>query len=274
MAIEIITRSEAKSNGLVRYFTGNPCKHGHIAERQTSNGGCIKCRYEIEKRWIVNNQELHRTKLRRQAARYRRDDPERIRRIKRNWELRNPDKVYEKGRRWSAANPERKRAHNKKWQDANKDKVRIKNKSYKTLHKERLRPIAIARTKQWQANNPEKHRANSRKARHTRRARIYGAGGSYTNKQIAELLEKQNCCCAACAASLKEKRELDHIIAIARGGSNDISNLQWLCPPCNRSKGAKDYALWAQENHIGEEYNASNSNPLPEMGCRSCDTYP
>src|ERR1035437_4914004 len=36
------SRQEAKANGLARYFTGQPCPHGHIAERYTS-GSCAEC---------------------------------------------------------------------------------------------------------------------------------------------------------------------------------------------------------------------------------------
>lgn len=28
-----------------RYFTGKPCRHGHLAERLKSNGSCIECAY-------------------------------------------------------------------------------------------------------------------------------------------------------------------------------------------------------------------------------------
>ena len=31
------------AKGLKRYFTGNPCKHGHISERFLSGGECIEC---------------------------------------------------------------------------------------------------------------------------------------------------------------------------------------------------------------------------------------
>lgn len=41
--MEIITRAEARERGLTRFFTGLVCKHGHIVERLTSNGGCIEC---------------------------------------------------------------------------------------------------------------------------------------------------------------------------------------------------------------------------------------
>ena len=36
------TRSEAKAQGAKYYFTGEPCKHGHIAPRKTK-GACTEC---------------------------------------------------------------------------------------------------------------------------------------------------------------------------------------------------------------------------------------
>ena len=40
----MITRKEAKEQGLKKYFTGKPCKHGHISERRVDSRGCIACR--------------------------------------------------------------------------------------------------------------------------------------------------------------------------------------------------------------------------------------
>jgi len=36
------TRAEAKKTGSKYYFTGQPCKHGHIAPRKTK-GACVEC---------------------------------------------------------------------------------------------------------------------------------------------------------------------------------------------------------------------------------------
>ena len=36
------TRAEAKALGASHYFTGEPCKHGHIAPRKTK-GACVEC---------------------------------------------------------------------------------------------------------------------------------------------------------------------------------------------------------------------------------------
>lgn len=41
--MDIITRSEAKAQHLTAYYTGEPCKHGHVALRNTKDGGCYEC---------------------------------------------------------------------------------------------------------------------------------------------------------------------------------------------------------------------------------------
>jgi hypothetical protein len=43
LAQVIVTRDEARMRGLKRYFTGQPCRHGHIAERTVSWSGCVTC---------------------------------------------------------------------------------------------------------------------------------------------------------------------------------------------------------------------------------------
>jgi 5-methylcytosine-specific restriction endonuclease McrA len=81
-----------------------------------------------------------------------------------------------------------------------------------------------------------------------RKARKKDIGGSHTIDQIKEMLFKQKWKCAACQKSIKNERHIDHIVPISSGGSNDISNLQGLCPRCNQLKYTKDPIKWAQEN--------------------------
>jgi len=46
--------------------------------------------------------------------------------------------------------------------------------------------------------------------------------------------------CVFCGKSAKQvELEVDHIIPFAKGGSNDLSNLQTLCFDCNRGKGVR-----------------------------------
>ena len=53
-----------------------------------------------------------------------------------------------------------------------------------------------------------------------------------------ELLEKKRRGgrCAACGGD--ELLQFDHVIPVALGGSSTPENLQLLCAPCNREKGA------------------------------------
>lgn len=44
--MKIILRKEAKELNLVRYYTGNPCKYGHLAERYTGDRKCVICHKE------------------------------------------------------------------------------------------------------------------------------------------------------------------------------------------------------------------------------------
>ena len=46
------TREEAKKTGSKYYFTGQPCKHGHVAPRKTK-GACIEC---LKVEWIKGNE--------------------------------------------------------------------------------------------------------------------------------------------------------------------------------------------------------------------------
>jgi hypothetical protein len=96
-----ITRSEALDQGLLRYFTGEPCKVGHIAERLTSNRTCCECKLERRHTQVYRDQSNAATKRRRKA------EPEPFRRRERNRRARNVDKFRERDRvRYSSGRAE------------------------------------------------------------------------------------------------------------------------------------------------------------------------
>ena len=53
----LISKQEAKAQGLKRYFTGKPCKHGHVAERLVSTATCILCNVIYQK---TENAQKHK----------------------------------------------------------------------------------------------------------------------------------------------------------------------------------------------------------------------
>jgi hypothetical protein len=62
----IVSLAEARARGLTRYFTGKPCKHGHIAERLVSNRRCNVCVQLDRTQWGKDNPD----KLSLREARY------------------------------------------------------------------------------------------------------------------------------------------------------------------------------------------------------------
>lgn len=169
-----------------------------------------------------------RTKLRhcrdclreRSVAAYRKD-PDKHKQCNKNWKANNPEKI-------------------KKYCDARKKIARDKAKKYYIANRETIR----IRVKQWQVANPLIVKAN----KSARRARKRGAGGKHSANQILDLHQKQKFKCANCKRSICTQYHVDHIMPIKLGGSDDIRNIQLLCPSCNLEKGCIHPIDWAQDN--------------------------
>ena len=57
-----------------------------------------------------------------------------------------------------------------------------------------------------------------------------------TKEERQQLLDEADGCCASCKKEIKRAFDVDHIIPLAEGGSNDHENLQVLCKPCHFEK--------------------------------------
>lgn len=85
------TRPEALAAGAKYYFTGQPCKHGHVEPRKTVNGTCVGCVN------MKNQTEAYRLR----AAEYEASHAVQTRRRQRN---QDPDKIQarkESRERWN-----------------------------------------------------------------------------------------------------------------------------------------------------------------------------
>lgn len=101
----------------------------------------------------------------------------------------------------------------------------------------------MAQRKERRAAKPDVYRAHAE----NRRARKLAVGGKYTAADIKALAVKQHHRCANCDKSIKDGYEVDHIMPLTKGGTNDIRNIQLLCQSCNRRKHTKHPIEWAQE---------------------------
>lgn len=75
-------------------------------------------------------------------------------------------------------------------------------------------------------------------ARHAaRRALEKASSGRYSQEDVREMMFLQHGRCRGCGKSLVVKGyHVDHVVPLSRGGRNDRSNLQLLCPSCNLMK--------------------------------------
>src|SRR5690349_9203470 len=109
--MEIISAKAAKDAGLKHYFTGKPCKNGHIALRHVKGFNCVICQYERAKKW-------------------RSDNPERAKDMDRAWRDENRDTINKQSRDRYAKNPEKFIAKTKAYYAKEGDSVRKRRREY------------------------------------------------------------------------------------------------------------------------------------------------
>lgn len=207
--MKITSRKDARTAGLLYYFTGKPCKYGHIEERYAPNGGCKQCRREsvLEFRSVPENLE-------------------KVRKSSKLWKIRNAEKLRQKRiERW-----------------ANDADFRQRTMAYINANRERYRSY-------YRLDNASPEKAKKLRAAASKKSGVRrGAEGYFSADDISRILKMQNYKCAWCRKSLRNGHHVDHILPIAKGGTNWPKNLQCLCPTCNLSKGAKHPIDWALQN--------------------------
>ena len=121
------------------------------------------------------------------------------------------------------------------------DYVRPGNDGFAVWRKAQERYVASGRKKvshrEWRRSQAGRLRLREYRAR--RRAAMAGVVVEPVPNGFEQtLLTRQMGRCAACRCELVEYHR-DHIMPLALGGHHKPSNLQLLCPSCNRRKGAK-----------------------------------
>lgn len=165
---------------------------------------CKVCRAAVARKRAERETPEQRQERLRKAAEYRARPERKARQLQltKEWQLRNPELAREVSRK------------------ADRRRSQAKSEYGKT----------------WRKENREVVAAHSR----NRRAMVKNCEGSHTADDVQWLLQTQRYKCAVCRQDIKRKYHVDHIEPLAKGGSNDKTNLQVLCPTCNNQKHAAD----------------------------------
>jgi 5-methylcytosine-specific restriction endonuclease McrA len=126
-------------------------------------------------------------------------------------------------RRWVDKHPERAAEYQRRYREENAIQKREYDRTYSRQRYRKLRE-----------ENPEVWRCYVR----LRRSRSGPTPGP------AAIVARVQECGGRCVYCGGPYEHLDHVVALARGGSSDIRNLVPACGPCNRSKGTKPWRSW------------------------------
>lgn len=101
----------ARMEGLPFYFTGKPCKSGHVALRHTCNRTCVECAKDHDRK----QKETHRETLReRDRVKYW-NNPKRFRAKTHIWRTLNLERALIATREWRENNKDRRKEYQAKW---------------------------------------------------------------------------------------------------------------------------------------------------------------
>lgn len=250
--MQIITRKEALELGLKKYFTGKPCKHGHISERRVG-GDCIGCarKYHVDNKVAIAERkrqyrEENKEVIAEKRREYYNENKEVIAEKKRNWYEENKGRIAENGCGYRERNRELIAERGRRYYDENLSVLTVKMRQYREANKGSI----AEKGRKYRENNPIpqfiRHSLQriftNWKCGRTDVERLHG----YTYEQLKLHIESQ----FVDGMSWENRSEwhIDHIKPISvfiREGVTDpkiinaLSNLQPLWAFDNLSKGAK-----------------------------------
>ena len=180
---------------------------------------------------------------------WRSSNPDRAALHRRQYYERNKDSCAERRKEYYRENKEVILAKAKEYRNTNPDKVRESKRKYEKKNKDKIR---VTRRK-WREENPfylslyyakNKDKMNARNLERRRKL-----GGIDRHRRYLDfLIESQDNICGLCRYPMPESKysfsgksiiDVDHIVPISRGGSNDLSNLHATHARCNRVKRHK-----------------------------------
>jgi 5-methylcytosine-specific restriction endonuclease McrA len=112
--MEVISRKEAISKGLKRYFTGKQCVNSHVAERYTSRQQCVQCSKDTNVEFRITNREYVKNYLKEYGKTYNIINKEHRQKLNKSYEIKNKDARYRQHIVWYAKNPHKRKFYGSK----------------------------------------------------------------------------------------------------------------------------------------------------------------
>ncbi|CCF83624.1 HNH endonuclease [Nitrolancea hollandica] len=138
--------------------------------------------------------------------------------------------------------------HSRAWVERNHEQYKEYLRAYRDTHLEYLqeygRAYSKARYQRLREEDPEIWRQYVRSRRAKKRGQTTNPP---TPSEIRARIEHCGRVCVYCGGSYEA---IDHVVAVSRGGGDDLPNLVPSCASCNGSKGTQDWVHWFRKQHF------------------------
>jgi len=222
--MEIITREEAIKIGQPWFFTGKPCKCGHIDKINVKRWACYECSRIIKKKYRDNNKD-------------------KIREQKKESYKRNFKTIALKAKQRYPEIKEERQIYLKEYYQKNKQKLISKASIYFQDNIEKVK----AYKRKW--NKTESGILSSKNSKANRRS-LEKRLGVLKKSELTNLLQQEHDCywCGKkIDKTLSSSYHFDHYVPLSKGGANTIDNIKLSCAKCNLTKSAKSPYVFAIE---------------------------
>jgi len=168
------------------------------------------------------------------------------RQYSRKYHTAHPEKRGEAWRKWSAKHrpnePQVRKEQDHKYYEAHVEQTRDRHRKYYEAHREQVRE----KNCRYRVEHAEEARGSVRRYKGTDRGKAVIVANSLNRRMrlngismnadtVVELKAEYGGICPYCNEHII-KGHIDHIVAVAKGGTNDRSNLVWVCKHCNLQK--------------------------------------
>lgn len=144
-------------------------------------------------------------------------------------------------------------------------------KAKSDLEEHRVNLVGTGKTPfiEWESDFLESHQIKFRSP-NIPRAKPSGWNLDWDKDQLA----KQSARCFWCGRPLNGRAHRDHIVPLAGGGENDVSNLVMSCPECNLEKSAQHPNKWlASTDRISHDRKVQLASILISLGVKPSISY-
>lgn len=169
------------------------------------------------------------------------------RKASKEWVDRNYEKKLENNRKWDTNHREEKAERNRVWRESHPYIPVVRRKTKREIKRDEVREFVERNIMLlWVVFISDvgvRYKRNlERNAERRREWKVKnGSRKSHRRKHKVDFLkDKQKGRCAVCKEKLGEIFHVDHRLARANGGGNEVTNLQLLCPKCNLKKSDRD----------------------------------